>query len=105
MRFNKKSYKISRYQKSERDFAFVIDNNFNAINLTNMIYKLDNNLIKKVIIFDVFEGGNLPNGKKSIAVNVTFQAMDKTLSENDLNQLSQKIIDSISKETGATIRS
>ena len=70
-----------------------------------MIYKLDNNLIKKVIIFDVFEGGNLPNEKKSIAVNVTFQAMDKTLSENDLNQLSQKIIDSIGKETGATIRS
>ncbi len=105
MRLNKKSFKVSRYQKSERDFAFVIDRNFDAINLTNMIYKLDNNLIKKVIIFDVFEGGNLPNGKKSIAVNVTFQAMDKTLSENDINQLSQKIIDSISKETGATIRS
>ena len=92
MRLNKKSYKASRYQKSERDFAFVIDRNFNAINLTNMIYKLDYNLIKKVIIFDAFEGGNLPKEKKSIAVNVTFQSMDKTLSENDINQLSQKIM-------------
>ena len=44
------------------------------------------------MIFDVFEGENMPEGKKSIAVNVVIQSMDKTLSQKDLDQVSQKVI-------------
>ena len=57
-----------------------------------------------MITFDIFEGQNIPKEKKSVAINVTIQALDKTLTEHDLDQISQKIIDTVKKKTGATIR-
>ena len=104
-RLNKRNYSVSEFQKSERDFAFVIDKNYKAGDVEKIISEADKNLIKKVLIFDVFEGGNMPEGKKSIAVNVTIQSMEKTLSEKDLNEVSQKIINLVKTKTGGTIRS
>ena len=104
-RLAKRNYSVSEFQKSERDFAFVIDKNCKAGDLEKMISEVDKSLIKKVLIFDVFEGGNMPEGKKSIAVNVTIQSMEKTLSEKDLNEVSQKIINLVKTKTGGTIRS
>ena len=57
------------------------------------------------MVFDIFEGQNIPEGKKSVAINVTIQAFDKTLTEKDLDQMSQKIIEIVKEKTGATIRS
>ncbi len=104
-RLSKSNFSVSEFQKSERDFAFVIDKNHKAGVIEKIISEVDNNLIKKVLIFDVFEGGNMPDGKKSIAVNVTIQSMDKTLSEKDINEVSQKIINTVKAKTGGTIRS
>ena len=73
--------------------------------MEKIISQVDKDLIKKVLIFDVFEGGNMPEGKKSIAVNVTIQSMDKTLSQKDLDKVSQKIKDVVKAKTGGTIRS
>ena len=67
--------------------------------------KIDENIIQNVTTFDVFIGGNVPEGKKSVAINVTLQALDKTLTEKDLDQVSQKIIEAVKNKTGATIRS
>ena len=80
-RMIKKNYSVSEFQKSERDFAFVIDKHYKAGMIKKIISESDKDLIKKVLIFDVFEGGNMPEGKKSIAINVTIQSMTKTLSE------------------------
>ena len=104
-RLSKKDYSISEYQKSERDFAFVIDEDFKAGDIKKLISDVDKALIKNVKIFDVFSGGNLPVGKKSIAINVIIQSMDKTLSQKDLDNVSQKIIDIVKAKTGGTIRS
>ncbi len=101
----KKSFLASDYQKSERDFAFVIDKIFKIGALEKIIREVDENLIQSVSTFDVFEGENIPKNKKSVAINVTLQAFDKTLSENDLDDISKRIIDTVSKKTGATIRS
>ncbi len=104
-RLSKKSFQASDYQKSERDFAFVIDKIFKIGTLEKIIREVDENLIQKVSTFDVYEGENIPKDKKSVAISVTLQAIDKTLSENDLDEISKKIIDTVSKKTGATIRS
>ena len=104
-RFVRDNYIVSDFQKSERDFAFVIDESYRAAEIEKIIKKIDSNIIKTVTVFDVFQGENLPSGKKSVAVNVTIQAMDRTLSESDLNQVSQKIIDTVKEKIGATIRS
>ena len=104
-RLAKKNYFVSEFQKSERDFAFVIDKNYKAGEIEKLISEVDKDIIKKVLIFDVFDGGNMPEGKKSIAVNVVSQSMDKTLSQKDLDQVSQKIINIVKAKTGGTIRS
>ena len=104
-RISKKSFQTSDYQKSERDFAFIIDKIFKIGTLEKIIKEVDENLIQNVSTFDVYEGENIPKDKKSVAINVTLQAIDKTLSEKDLDEISKKIIDTVSKKTGATIRS
>ena len=73
--------------------------------INNIIKKLDTSIIKKVTTFDIFEGQNISEGKKSVAINVVIQAPDKTLTEEDLDMISQKIIKSVKEKTGATIRS
>ena len=105
LRQNKKSFQSSDFQKSERDFAFVIDDIFKIGVLEKIIKEVNEKIIQKVITFDVYEGENIPKGKKSVAVNVTLQAFNKTLTENDLDQISKDIIKVVSEKTGATIRS
>ena len=73
--------------------------------MEKIIKEVDDDLIQKVSTFDVYEGENIPKDKKSVAINVTLQATDKTLTENDLDQISKKIIQIVSEKTGATIRS
>ena len=104
LRVSKETYNFSDFQISERDFAFVIDKNYQVGRLNSIIKNLDKN-IKSVNIFDVFQGGNLPANKKSIAINVSIQADDKTLSDSDLNQISEKIIKEVENKTGGNIRS
>ena len=67
--------------------------------------KIDKNLIKEVKIFDVYQGENIPEDKKSIAINVTIQSMEKTLSEQDLDSLNKSIIEIVENKTAAKIRS
>ncbi len=105
IRQSKKSFQASDFQKSERDFAFIIDKNFKIGLLEKIIKEIDYTMIQNVTTFDVYEGENIPKDKKSVAINVTIQAADKTLSEKDLDQISQKIITTVQNRTGATIRS
>ena len=66
--------------------------------------KIDKNLIQKVTIFDVYEGEKLPDNKKSIALRILLQPQDKTFSEQEIENLSQQIIELISKTFDASIR-
>ena len=101
----KSSYHYSDFQKSERDFAFIVDKNFKVQELVNIISSVDKNLIKSVNVFDVYEGENIPSGKKSIAINVNLQSLDKALNEKDLDHISNLIISEVEKKSGAKIRS
>jgi phenylalanyl-tRNA synthetase beta chain len=101
----KTHYQYSDYQKSERDFAFVIDKDFKVQELAEVISNIDQNLIKAVKVFDVFQGENIPEDKKSIALNVTIQSSEKTLTDEDLDKINQLIISTVETKTGAKIRS
>ena len=96
---------ISDYQKSERDFAFLVNKDSNAQILVDAIKNVDKTLIKNIKIFDVYEGKNIPTDKKSIALKVTIQSDNKTLNENDLTNITKKIIKSVEDKTGALLRS
>ncbi len=102
---SKSQFKFSDYQKSDRDFAFVVDKNFKAQDLIKIISSIDQSLIKSVKIFDVYEGINIPKDKKSIALNVTIQSSEKTLEERDLEKINKLIISTVETKSGAKIRS
>ena len=101
----KESLTYSDFQKSDRDFAFLVDKNKKAQDLILTILNIDQSLIKDVKIFDVYEGENIPYDKKSIALKVTIQSNKKTLDENDLTEISKKIVNTVEEKTGAKLRS
>ena len=73
--------------------------------MIEIIINVDKELIKSVKVFDVYEGDNIDQGKKSIALNVTIQSLEKTLNEDDLNRINQLIISTVESKTDAKIRS
>ena len=101
----KPSIILSDYQKSDRDFAFLVEKDFKAQELVDIIYNVDKSLIKNVKIFDVYEGENISSDKKSIALKVTIQSDFKTLNEKNLNEISQKIISHVEEEASVKLRS
>jgi phenylalanyl-tRNA synthetase beta chain len=101
----KTKYTISDYQKSERDFAFIINKDVNVQDLINVISNVDKNLISNIKVFDVYEGENIPENKKSIAISVTIQSFEKALNDNDLENINNLIIKTVEDKTGAKIRS
>ena len=105
LRLLKGNFKVSDFQKSERDFAFILNKDYQVGILKSLIKEVNPSVIKFVNIFDVFEGENLPDGKKSVAINVTIQSDEKTLSDNDLNQICENIIKTVQQKTGGSIRS
>ena len=101
----KTNFVISDYQKSERDFAFVMNKNVNVQDLINVISGVDKDLISNIKVFDLYEGENIPENKKSVAINVTIQSSEKTLNDNDLEKINKLIIQTVENRTGAKIRS
>ncbi len=105
IRDQKKKYEYSDFQKSERDFAFIIDKNFDAQDLVKIISEIDESLIRNVKIFDLYEGENIPGDKKSIALSVIIQSFEKTLNDQDLEKINNLIISTVENKTGAKLRS
>ncbi|MFY0308796.1 phenylalanine--tRNA ligase subunit beta [Leisingera sp. D0M16] len=95
---------ISDLQAVERDFAFVVDADVEALTLVNAAAGADKALIEDVRVFDEFIGGSLGEGKKSLAITVRLQPTDKTLKEKDIEAVSDKIIAKVTKATGGTLR-
>ena len=73
--------------------------------LLKKLKKIDKNIIQKVTIFDVYDGDKLPDDKKSIAFRILLQPQDKTFNDQEIENLSQQIIELISKTFDASIRS
>ena len=101
----KKQFDVSDFQKSERDFAFIVNKDVKAQDLVNVISSVDNKLISNIKVFDVYEGQNIPENQKSIAISVTIQSNEKTLNDNDLENITNLIIKAVENKTGAKIRS
>ena len=76
-----------------------------AQDLIDTISNVDESLIRDVKVFDVYEGDNIPENQKSIAISVTIQSSERTLNENDLEKINNLIIKTVENKTGAKIRS
>tara|TARA_R110001599_G_scaffold221897_1_gene420719 strand:- start:301 stop:1230 length:930 start_codon:yes stop_codon:yes gene_type:complete len=91
-------------QAVERDFAFVVSADVEALTLVNAAAGADKALIEGVRVFDEFIGGSLGEGQKSLAITVRLQPTDATLKEADIEAVSVKIVEKVTKATGGTLR-
>ncbi|MCP5038690.1 MAG: phenylalanine--tRNA ligase subunit beta [Rhodobacteraceae bacterium] len=94
----------SDLQAVERDFAFVVASGVEAVTLVNAAAGADKALIDEVRLFDEFSGGSLGEGEKSLAITVRLQPRDQTLTDADIEAVSARIIEKVSKATGGTLR-
>ncbi|WP_372398121.1 phenylalanine--tRNA ligase subunit beta [Azospirillum sp. HJ39] len=96
---------LSAFQPVERDFAFVVDRKVEADRILRAAKGADKALIKDVAVFDIYEGPGVGEGRKSIAVSVTYQPTTATLTEEAIEAVGQKIVASVLKATGGALRS
>ena len=95
---------LSDLQPVRRDFAFVVDAGVAADILIRAARNADKKLITDVSLFDVFEGGSMGEGKKSLAIEVTLQPVEKTLNDEEIDAVSKAIIAAAEKATGGSLR-
>ncbi|RWB29471.1 MULTISPECIES: phenylalanine--tRNA ligase subunit beta [unclassified Mesorhizobium] len=95
---------LSAFQAVKRDFAFVVDKAVEAGTLTRAALAADKKLITNVSVFDVFEGASLGAAKKSIAIEVSIQPIEKTLTDEDFEALAKRIVENVHKQTGGVLR-
>lgn len=100
----KPKLELSAFQAVKRDFAFVVDKAVEAGTLTRAALAADRKLITNVSVFDVFEGASLGAAKKSIAIEVSIQPIDKTLTDEDFETLAKRIVENVNKQTGGVLR-
>jgi phenylalanyl-tRNA synthetase beta chain len=95
---------LSPFQPVERDFAFVVENSVKAADIVRAAQNVDKKLIAGVTVFDVYEGKGIEPGKKSIAIAVTLQPRDKTMTDEEIDALAGKIVAEVTKRTGGVLR-
>ena len=95
---------LSALMPLTRDFAFVVDKAVTAGAILKAARGADKALIKDVTVFDVFEGSHVGEGKKSVAIEVTIQPADKTLTEEEIDRISAGIIAAVTKTSGGVLR-
>ena len=95
---------ISKFPEVTRDLSILIDDDLNFDKIYKTTKQIDQNLIKDVSLFDVFEGKNLPKNKKSYGISFKLQDNKKTLSENEIEEVMGKIISRLKKEFNAELR-
>jgi phenylalanyl-tRNA synthetase beta chain len=100
----KPALRLAIFQPIERDFAFVVDRDLPADALLRAARGVDRKLVSEIRLFDVYEGPGLPEGKKSLAINVILQPLERTLTDAEIETFSQRLIAQVEKATGGKLR-
>jgi phenylalanyl-tRNA synthetase beta chain len=100
----KSALELSPFQPVERDFAFVVEREVKAADIVRAAQSADRRLITAVTVFDVYEGQGITPGKKSIAIAVTIQPRERTMTDAEIEALAAKIVAEVLKRTGGVLR-
>jgi phenylalanyl-tRNA synthetase beta chain len=95
---------LSPFQPVSRDFAFIVERSVKAGDIVRSAQGVDKKLITDVTVFDVYEGKGIDDGKKSIAIAVTIQPREKTLTDQEIDAVAARIVAEVSKKTGGVLR-
>jgi phenylalanyl-tRNA synthetase beta chain len=100
----KSALDTSRLQAVRRDFAFLLDADVAAADVVRAAQGVDHTLITEVGVFDVFVGQGVPEGKKSLGIEVTLRPREKTLTDSEIEAIAAKIVEAVTKATGGELR-
>jgi phenylalanyl-tRNA synthetase beta chain len=100
----KPALELSAFQPVSRDFAFIVDRSVKSGDIVRAAQGIDKRLITAVTVFDVYEGKGIDAGKKSVAIAVTIQPREKTLTDQEIDAVAAKIVAEVAKKTGGTLR-
>ena len=100
----KPKLELPEFMPVQRDFAFLVDRPVNAADIVKAAMAGERALVTEVGVFDVYEGETIPEGKKSVAISVTLQPREKTLTEAEIDAAAGKIVAEVVKKTGACLR-
>jgi phenylalanyl-tRNA synthetase beta chain len=92
------------YPAASQDLAIVVDADVPAADVVALIEKAGGKLLRGARVFDVYEGDQVPAGKRSLAVRLTMRAADRTLSEKDVNGVRRKVVSALERELDAALR-
>ena len=95
---------ISKFPTISKDLAILIDKSISADEIAKVIKKAAGSLLTNTEIFDVYEGKNIPEGKRSIAYSLAFGANDRTLTDEEINNIMSKVIENLQNKMGAELR-
>jgi len=95
---------LSAFQPVSRDFAFIVDRTVKAGDIARSAQAVDKKLITDVAVFDVYEGKGIDDRKKSVAIAVTMQPREKTMTDEEIDAVAAKIVAEVTKKTGGTLR-
>jgi phenylalanyl-tRNA synthetase beta chain len=95
---------IPKHPAVSRDLALLVDNTVEFAQIEQIARQTEKKLLKKVVLFDVYEGDKLPAGKKSYAVNFILQDTEKTMNDKQIDATMQKLITNLKKQLNAELR-
>jgi len=100
----KKYTHLPKYPSIYRDIAIVLDNNIKSDDVYRIIRDTDNSILKEIILFNYYEGKQIPDGKKSLAYSLVYRTDERTLTEEDINPIHEKVIANLRDKLGAVLR-
>jgi phenylalanyl-tRNA synthetase beta chain len=95
---------LSRFPAVVQDVALVVDEDLPAQKVQEAIIEAGGKLLRRVELFDVYRGEQIPSGKKSLAYSLTYQADDRTLTDDEVAKVQQRIVRRLAEELGAELR-
>jgi phenylalanyl-tRNA synthetase beta chain len=95
---------IAKYPAVERDLAILVDGKIKASEVLAVVREAETDLLRKVVLFDLYTGEQIPEGLKSLALKITFQSAEKTLKEDEINNSLGKILENLKEKLGAAQR-
>ena len=95
---------LSKYPEVRRDFAVIVDEKISAEAILKSVRETAGSLLTELVLFDVYQGDNLEPGKKSIAFGLTLQDSSRTLQDEDINPLLEKVVANLKETFNVTLR-
>jgi phenylalanyl-tRNA synthetase beta chain len=95
---------LPRYPYIERDLSLIVETNCSGDKIKHLISRLGHDIIASVILFDMYRGESIPEGRQSMAFRIRYQSEDRTLTDDEVQEVHSRVVDALVKELGASMR-